>query len=292
MKILKLFAVIVVVAGAIYGLIQLPDREEETGPVIHVDHYTYDAIQQQIDGLKSAQTWDNAKFDKILSNIENSKKSLTDTEYRTLMHDLDNTALRRLDAMLMTEYAKQNCSANVINSLYSSVQHITTTMGRDIAKTLDDDKIIDRHANIYTIYYFVLSSYDATANFIFANSTWNNFESHANSVRNEARNYRGRPIFSDFLSDKPVFINGLDDRTINSKLNKARAKHDNNVFAAIKAAYNAQPFTIVNRDKLNTVFEKFQREFPSSDVNNSFVTYFMEYCEKVEEQQNNDNSEF
>lgn len=291
MKILKLFAVIVVVAGAIYGLTLIPDIGEETDPVIHVDRYAYDTIQQQIDGLKSAQTWDNAKFDKILSNIENSKKSLTDTEYRTLMHDLDNTALRRLDAMLMTEYAKQNCSYNVINSLYSSVQHIPTTMG-DIAKTLDDDKIIDRHANIYTIYKFVLSSHAAAANFNFAKSTWNNFEAHANSVRNTARNYLGGPIFRDFLRGKDVFTKGLDNSTINSKLNKARAKHDNNVFADIKRAYNAQPFTIENRDKLNTVFEKFQREFPSSDVYNSFRDYYVEYCDKLNEQQNNENSEF
>lgn len=291
MKILKLFAVIVVVAGAIYGLTLIPDIGEETDPVPPVDRYAYDTILQQIDGLKSAQTWDNAKFDKILSNIENSKKSLTDTEYRTLMHDLDNTALRRLDAMLMTEYAKQNCSANVIKSLYNSVQHIPAKMG-NIAKTLDDDKIIDRHANIYTIYSFVLSSHGAAANFSFANSTWTNFETHANGVKSKAQTYRGGTIFRDFLSDKPVFINGLSNNAINSKLNTARAKHDNNVFAAIKAAYNAQPVTTVNRDKLNTVFEKFQREFPSSDVYNSFLAYYMDYCDKLYEQQNNDNSEF
>lgn len=285
MKILKLFAVIVVIAGAIFGLIKLIERPpvDDDGP--RPDPYTYNKIMEQINSLKGVQTWNNTTFDTILANIENNKQLLTDSQYRSLKHDLDNTALRRLDAMLLTEYAKQNCNGNVVKSLYASVQHIVAKMGA-AAKTLDDDKIIDRHATIYTYYSFALSAHVPAANFSFANSSWTNFETHANSVKSKAQSYRSSAIYRDFLSDKPVFVNGLSNNTITRKLNTARGNHDNKVCADIKAKYNAQPITEANRDRLNNVLTKFQREFPSSDVYNTLLNYYMDYCDKLWEQQN------
>lgn len=285
MKILKLFAVIVVIAGAIFGLIKLfKNPPVDGGGPIDVP-YTYKTIMEDINDLKGVQTWNDSTFDKILANIETQKQWLTDSQYRSLKHDLDNTALRRLDAMLLTEYAKQNCNGNVVESLYKSVQYIVAKMGQE-AKTLDDDKIIDRHANIYSMYGFALSAHVPAANFSFANSSWTNFETHANSVKSKAQSYRSSAIYRDFLSDKPVFVNGLSNNTITRKLNTARGNHDNKVCADIKAKYNAQPITEANRDRLNNVLTKFQREFPSSDVYNTLLNYYMDYCDKLWEQQN------
>lgn len=285
MKILKLFAVIVVIAGAIFGLIKLIKEPPKTDEGSRPDPYTYKTIMQQINDLKGVQTWNNTTFDKILANIENNKQWLDDSQYRSLKHDLDNTALRRLDVMLLTEYAKQNCNGNVVKTLYNSVQHIVDKMGA-AAMTLDDDKIIDRHANIYSMYGFALSAHVPAANFSFANSSWTNFETHANSVKSKAQSYRSSAIYRDFLSDKPVFVNGLSNNTITRKLNTARGNHDNKVCADIKAKYNAQPITEANRDRLNNVLTKFQREFPSSDVYNTLLNYYMDYCDKLWEQQN------
>lgn len=285
MKILKLFAVIVVIAGAIFGLIKLIVGPPVIEPGPRPDPYAYKTIMQQINSLKGVQTWNNTTFDTILANIENHKQSLDGSQYRSLKHDLDNTALRRLDAMLLTEYAKQNCNGNVVKSLYDSVQHIVAKMGQE-AKTLDDDKIIDRHATIYTYYSFALSAHVPAANFSFANSSWANFETHANTIKKQAQTYRSSAIYRDFLSDKPVFVNGLSNNTITRKLNTARGNHDNKVCADIKAKYNAQPITEANRDRLNNVLTKFQREFPSSDVYNTLLNYYMDYCDKLWEQQN------
>lgn len=281
MKAVKLIGVFSIILIVVVGILQLTKSSTRNGEIIGEDDPLFEEIKENLTNDWQYMTkWDKNFYDKSVNMLDQNKKQLPESAYKSLMDHLNEIVCNKLDSIMMAEYNKENCNGIVISDNYNGLKYF---LSKNTSNINNSDKRVKRLEECHKLYIdiqsFIKSPIALSPNFNIENGTWSDFSTYKEN-KIAKRNIFQKNKYYNYLENINWIKKGLS--SIEENLDIAYISFQKVLVSSIKNAYSSVSYTDENLVKLRVVQSNYATMF-GTDRLLQFVVNFQNEVERIKE---------
>ncbi len=265
MKIIKLLLSFILILGIVIGILYLTGSFGDSGTGGGSDPKTFAEQSSLLDDEWQTASWDINLYKKGMIRLRQNEEALGEDGMKTLIDKLNEYAIPKLRNTMMKEFAKTDCNASTIETLYKSLEELkSTTPGRE-----KHEGIVEM-SGTYKIYKEAMRLCSAKIAFNPGDGTnWTPLANQKKAYLDKRASIKSDPYYK-FIQNITDIKNGLN--TLDSRLNAAATNFKNDVAQRIIKKYSSRK---ESADEFFRVKSKFQHEFGSHSSLDNLADQFL-----------------
>lgn len=260
MKILKLAAIFLILAGGIFlalnwNSIFSSSKKDEFGKKDLID------ITAKCNEIRSAWAqkdgWDEALYAEQRQDIDRKKnmKMITVQSYESVNNALRESVTNKTCEGYKSGLHKNPFSDAFLQKQYKGIQTLISS------ENMKDDSRIMEIVNLHRLYTaiqkFARSSHAITPHFDTKTTSWDEFGKKQNEILYQAKLYRENPLFSE-MSDVPGFQDALNESKLRSTTERYRTSFHAGLSRQIISYFDTVDHDQAHVQKLETIYNLFK----------------------------------
>lgn len=224
MKLLKQILILIVFAGAIFGVFTFVTKDNAVVNTAALSAGNHEQLLAEIDrDWKDLSNWDEETYNRNMTMVNQSLNAniINDLDSRTLKDRINKSAYQKCVAAMNREFGKADCDASKLADNFAGLQTILMNE-RGLAS---NSQIVDI-TKVYNLYNRIIAfnnkSFNMSPRFNGNNSTWNSWTGHQDRIISQMNEFVNDPIYQNRL--KGITAIAEISKT-HSKLADARSKY-------------------------------------------------------------------
>lgn len=270
MKLLKLLGIFILILGGAIGILLINSTDDTE--IIDMEGFKdAEEIRSNIESYwHNASTWESEDFEAQHSKITRSNGSgwIDAQDAHNLSELLYTLVINRMEKLLVEEYAKSDCKADIIGDLMKGIDAVCQKQ-----PAYSNDPKVKELRNCYELFKgigsFAKMSFNPDCKLTEnpdGTHKWVDYSSYEASMNRKAKDYRENPLYTQYLSNITRLKDGIDASKVTNRLKSGKTAYSSKLANELATIYNSiadsevseTTFSLISKD-----YSKFYKEFGS-----------------------------